>query len=164
MLYYGCMDLGRLIVTVYIFLKHNGLCGRLVDSNYFYPEGLIPCTNFCVYITPFAYLLHTVITMHAICEGQFLPGLEDLLSNKLCSEIKFTIILGDLNARSPEWWSKDIATLHSTQIDSLTITHGFKQLISDSTHIQPVIVLVLFNFDRSTKLSNWLLYTTFFTS
>ena len=128
----------------------------MVDSNYFYPEGLIPCTNFCVYITPFAYTLHTVITMHAICKGQFLSGFEDLLSNKLCSEIKFTIILGDLNARSPEWWSKDIATLHSTQIDSLTITHGFKHalLISDPTHIQPVIVLVLFSFDRSTKLSN----------
>ena len=32
----------------------------------------------------------------------FLFGLEDLLNNILCSKFQFTIILGDLNARSPE--------------------------------------------------------------
>ena len=44
----------------------------------------------------------------------FLSVLEDLLNNILCSKSKFTIILGDLNARSPECWSKDITTLHHT--------------------------------------------------
>ena len=44
---------------------------------------------------------------------------------------------GELNARSPAWWSEDIITLHGTQIDSLTTTHGFKQIISDPTHILP---------------------------
>ena len=44
----------------------------------------------------------------------FLSGLEDLLSNILCSKSQFTIILVDFNPRSPEWWSKDIATLHGT--------------------------------------------------
>ena len=42
------------VVVVFIFLKHSGLCGRLADSNYFYAEESIPCTNFRVRVTPFA--------------------------------------------------------------------------------------------------------------
>ena len=34
-------------------LIHNGLCGRSADFNYFHTES-IPCTNFCVRVTPFA--------------------------------------------------------------------------------------------------------------
>lgn len=33
----------------------------------------------------------------------FLFGLQDLLSNILCPESQLSIVLGDLNARSPEW-------------------------------------------------------------
>ena len=50
MLYYGCKDLGlhcwklNKVVVAVIFLKHNGLCVRLADSNYFYTEESIPCT------------------------------------------------------------------------------------------------------------------------
>ena len=51
----------------------------------------------------------------------FLSGLEDLLSNTRCSK--------------PQ--SKGITTSHGTQIDSLTTTHGFKEIISDPTHILP---------------------------
>ena len=40
----------------------------------------------------------------------FLSGLEDLLSNIICSKSQFTIILGEFNSRSPEWWSEDIVT------------------------------------------------------
>ena len=64
----------------------------------------------------------------------FLSGFEDLLCNALCSKSHFSVILGYFNARSPTWWSKDIATLSGTQISSLTTTHGFKQIISDLTH------------------------------
>ena len=67
----------------------------------------------------------------------FSSGLEDLLINVLCSKSQFTIIFGDLNARSPAYWSQDIATLHGTQIDPLTTTYGFRQIISNPTHILP---------------------------
>ena len=67
----------------------------------------------------------------------FFSGLEDLLSNELFSKSQFFVVLGDLNARSPKWWSEDIITFHHTEIDSLTTTHGFKQLIADPTHILP---------------------------
>ena len=67
----------------------------------------------------------------------FLSGLEDLLSNTLCSKSQFTVVLGDLNSRSPAWWSKDITTLHGTQIDPLATMHGFKKIIFDPTYILP---------------------------
>ena len=66
-----------------------------------------------------------------------LSSLKDLLSNALCSKSQFTAVLGDLNARSPAWCSEDITTLHGIQIDSLTTIHGFKQIISDPSHILP---------------------------
>ena len=52
MLYYDCKDSGLLVlgienpaVVVFIFLKNNGLCGRLTDSNYFYTNQSIPSTR-----------------------------------------------------------------------------------------------------------------------
>ena len=67
----------------------------------------------------------------------FLCCLRDLLNNTLCSKSQFTVTLGDLNARPLVWWSEDIFTLHGKQIDPPTTTHGFKQIISDPTHILP---------------------------
>ena len=67
----------------------------------------------------------------------FLSGFEDMLSSILFSKSQFTVILGDFNARLSTWWSNDITNLNGTLIDSLTTTHGFKQLISDATHILP---------------------------
>ena len=60
-----------------------------------------------------------------------------MLSNALCSKSQFTVVFGDLNSRSPACWSQDITTINGTQIDSLTTTHGFKQMTSDPTHILP---------------------------
>ena len=65
----------------------------------------------------------------------FLSGFEDMLSSVLFSKSQFTVILGDFNARSSSWWSNDITNPNGILIDSLTTTHGFKQLISDATHI-----------------------------
>ena len=45
------------IMAVFIFLKLNGLCGRLADSKYFYTEKSIPCTNFCVLVMLFVCML-----------------------------------------------------------------------------------------------------------
>ena len=69
----------------------------------------------------------------------FFSGLEDLLSNMLCSKFQFTIILGDPNARSPAWWYEDISTLNGIKTDPLTTAHGFEHIISDPTHILPIL-------------------------
>ena len=68
----------------------------------------------------------------------FLSGFEDMLSSLLSLKSQFTVILGDFNARSSTCWSNDITNINGTLIDSLTTTHGFKQLISDATHILPL--------------------------
>ena len=75
----------------------------------------------------------------------FLSGFEDMLSSSLFSKSQFTVILGDFNARSSTWWSNDITNINGTLIDSLTTTHGFKQLISDATHIL-LLIASLFDF------------------
>ena len=65
----------------------------------------------------------------------FLSGFEDMLSSVLFSESQFTVILGDFNVRSSSWWSNDINNTNGFLMDSLT--HGFKQLVSDTSHILP---------------------------
>ena len=67
----------------------------------------------------------------------FLSGFEDMFGSVIFSKSQFTVILGNFNARSSSWWSNDITNINGTLIDSLTATHGFKQLISDPTHMLP---------------------------
>ena len=67
----------------------------------------------------------------------FLSGYEDMLSSALLSKSQFTVILGDLNARSSTRWSNGITNPNGTLIDSLATSHGFKQFISDATYILP---------------------------
>ena len=67
----------------------------------------------------------------------FLSGFEDMLSSVLFSKSQFTVILGDFNARWLSWWSNDNTNPNGILIDSLTTTHGYKQLISDATHTLP---------------------------
>ena len=69
---------------------------------------------------------------------------EDFLSilEKLISQIKqlkpsFTIILGDFNASSSDWWPDDIISPEGTHINSLISMYGSDQSISDPTHILP---------------------------
>ena len=48
-----------------------------------------------------------------------------------------TIILGDFNARSNDWWPNKITSLKGVHINSLISLYGFNKLISDPTHILP---------------------------
>ena len=55
------------VVVVRIFMKYNGLCGVLADSNYFYIEEPIPCTNFHVREMPVrSYSVWYYITLGVI--------------------------------------------------------------------------------------------------
>ena len=65
MLYYGwgfgttVLEIkNAVVVLILISIKDNSLCRGLTDSNYFYTEELIPCTNFCVRHLPFVCMLH----------------------------------------------------------------------------------------------------------
>ena len=67
----------------------------------------------------------------------YLSNSEKLLNYTTSSNGLFTIILGDFNARSSVWWTKDKTTTEGTQLESLTSVHGFHQLISQPTHLLP---------------------------
>ena len=47
------------------------------------------------------------------------------------------IVVGDFNARSRSWWCEDITSHEGTQRESLIISRGLHQLISDPTHLLP---------------------------
>ena len=59
-----------------------------------------------------------------------------MLSSILFAKSQFTVMLYVFNARS-SWWSNDITNPNCTLTDSLTATHGFKQLFSNAAHILP---------------------------
>ena len=58
-----------------------------------------------------------------------------MLSDINSSNPHFSIILGDFNARSNNWWQGDTQTSKGLRIDYLTTSYGFQQLISDPKHI-----------------------------
>ena len=62
---------------------------------------------------------------------------EKVLSDTTFCNSLFTIILGDFNARSSVWWTRDKTTIEGTQLESLTSVYGFHQLISQPTHLLP---------------------------
>ena len=47
----------------------------------------------------------------------------------------FSIILGDFNTMLNKWWVGDIQASEGLQIDYLTTSYGFRQIISEPTHI-----------------------------
>ena len=52
------LEIKNAVVVVFIvFLKHNGLCGRLSDWNYFYTEEWILCMIFHIPVTLFVCTL-----------------------------------------------------------------------------------------------------------
>ena len=65
----------------------------------------------------------------------FLLSLENLWCNIRSKDPAFTILLGDINARSKSWWVHDIANNEGTQIEPISLLYGFSQLISESTNI-----------------------------
>ena len=67
----------------------------------------------------------------------FLSKFEKVLSDTTFCNSLFTIILGDFNARSSVWWTRDKTTIEGTQLESLTSVYGFHQLISQPTHLLP---------------------------
>ena len=60
----------------------------------------------------------------------------DLLLNKINDEFPLcSVITGDFNARRSRWWKNDITNLTGEEIDTLTSSAGYAQIIDKSTHI-----------------------------
>ena len=66
---------------------------------------------------------------------KFLSNFEFLLGYIANRNPFLRIIIGDFNARSNSWCSSDKTTYEGKKLESLTSQCGFKQVISDPTHI-----------------------------
>ena len=49
----------------------------------------------------------------------------------------FRLILGGFNCRSNSWWEGDISTKEGIDLESVSSSHGFHQLITGPTNILP---------------------------
>ena len=124
-------------------IKRGGVCiyyerslaVRLVDITSL-PECLV-CEVTIKKKKGYVAVMYMSPSQNSIEFESFLSGFEDMLSSVHFSKSQFSVILGDFNARSLTWWSNDITNPNGTLIDFLTLTHGFKQLTSDATHIFP---------------------------
>ena len=67
--------------------------------------------------------------------GTFSSNFEFLLDYIANCNPFVSIIIGDFNARSNNWCSSDKTTYEGKKLESLTSQCGFKQVISDPTHI-----------------------------
>ena len=66
----------------------------------------------------------------------FLVNLEKLLNNVRQLKSSFLVILGDFNVQSKSWWCEDITSHKGCQIESLRMSYGLQQLISDPVHLR----------------------------
>ena len=117
-----------------MYYKEN-LSLRIISTSYFDQCLLceVTCQNKKGYIT----VIYRSPSQ-SCCEFEdFLFNLEKLINQIKQLKPSFTIILGDFNARSSDWWPDDITSPEGTHINSLISMYGFDQLISDPTHILP---------------------------
>ena len=63
-----CVGNYAVVVAVFIFSKHNGLCGRLADSNFFYTRTNTVHKFLCMHNVICVHIICTPVTIHAICE------------------------------------------------------------------------------------------------
>ena len=80
---------------------------------------------------------------------QFLLNFEKLISDKMSQNPHFILVTGDFNVRSSSWWKNDLTTREGGQVDTITSSYGWSQLIREPTHILPnsstCIDLILIN-------------------
>ena len=75
-------------------------------------------------------------TNQSVNESEYFPlHFQTILNQISHSKSSFLVIMGDFNARLQSWWCKDITSHEGTQLESLTISRGLHQLISDSNQL-----------------------------
>ena len=65
----------------------------------------------------------------------FLTHLENLLDDITSRNPHFILLFSDFNAKSKTWFINDQSSREGTQLESLTLLYGMKQLIAEPTHV-----------------------------
>ena len=121
--------------------KRGGVClyyrespaVQLVETNY-----LSECLLCEVTINDkkgYVVVLYRSPSQNSLEFDNFILNFEMMLSDINFSNPHFSIILGDFNARSNNWWQDDTQTSEGSRIDYPTTSYGFQQLTSERTHI-----------------------------
>ena len=67
----------------------------------------------------------------------FLIIFEQFIGDIIAKNPLIVPITGDFNVKSRSWLKNNLAMSERTQIDSLNISYGLSEIISDPTHILP---------------------------
>ena len=60
----------------------------------------------------------------------------DILLNNINGELPlYSTVTGDLNARGSRWWKNDITNYQGQELDLLTLSSGYNQIIDKPTHL-----------------------------
>ena len=117
-----------------MYCKEN-LSLRIISTSYF--DQCLLCEVTCQNEKGYIAVIYRSPSQSCSEFEDFLFNLEKLINQIKQLKPSFTIILGDFNARSSDWWPDDITSPEGTHINSLISMYGFDQLISDPTHILP---------------------------
>ena len=111
----------------------ESLAVQLVETNYL-SECLL-CEVSINNKKGYVAVLYRSPSQNSLEFDNFILNFEMMLSDINSSNPHFSIILGDFNVRSNNWWQGDTLTSEALRIDYLTTSYGFQQLISEPTHI-----------------------------
>ena len=111
----------------------ESLAVELVETNYLSECLLceVSINNKKGYVT----VLYRSPSQNSLEFDNFILNFEMMLSDINSSNPHFSVILGDFNARSNNWWQDDTQTSEGSRIDYLATSYGFQQLMSEITHI-----------------------------
>ena len=122
-------------------LKKGGVC-LYYQENLSLRQTEIPYFSQCIIyeltiqnkVGYIAVIYHS--TSQSINGSEYFPLYFETLLNQIShAKLSFLVVMGDFNARSRSWWCKDIKSHEGTQLESLTISRGLHQLISDSNQL-----------------------------
>ena len=98
-------------------------------------EGMFKFQPECIWKTCNIILIYRSPSQSSEKSDTFLSNFKLLLDYIANHNPFVSIIIGDFNARSNNWCSSDKTTYEGKKLESLISRCGFKQVISDPTHI-----------------------------
>ena len=119
--------------AVYVFSYRESLAVQLVKTNYL--NECLLCEGSFNNKKGYIAVLYRSPSQNGLDFDTFISNFEKMFGDTHSFNSDFSFILGDFNARLNKWWVSDTQTFEGSQIDSLTTSYGFRQIISEPTHI-----------------------------
>ena len=118
---------------LYVFSYRESLAVQFVKTNYL--NECLQCEVSFNNKKGYIAVLYRSTSQNGLEFDTFISSFEKILGDIHSFKSDFSFILGDFNARSNKWWVVDTQTSEGSQIDFLTTSDGFRQIISEPTSI-----------------------------